>query len=114
MNVLPACVPSYEERVQGGEQEYISPTEKFAFIRMERRALVEGIDFAISLLSYEEQSLIEETYFQEYRPKINIVWKRLHMSKSTYYRQKDSILDKIASLLFGKNAGTFGKHSMLL
>jgi hypothetical protein len=99
MNVLPACVPSYEERVQGGEQEYISSTEKFAFVRMERRALVDGIEFVLLLLSDEERDLIEETYFHEYRPKINIIWQRLNLTKSSYYRQKEMILDKFADLL---------------
>jgi DNA-directed RNA polymerase specialized sigma subunit len=113
MNVLPACVPSYEERVQGGEQEFISSTEKYAFIRAERRVLVEDVELALSFLSPKEKQLIQLTYFQEERPLINIIWIKLHMSKSTYYRQKDAILDKIVSLLYGKNAGTFGKQSML-
>jgi DNA-directed RNA polymerase specialized sigma subunit len=113
MNVLPACVPSYEERVQGGEQEYISSTEKYAFIRAERRALVEDVELALSFLTAKEKQLIQLTYFQEDKPLINIIWQQLHMSKSTYYRQKDATLDKIVSLLYGKNAGTFGNVSVL-
>jgi DNA-directed RNA polymerase specialized sigma subunit len=116
MNVLPACVPSYEERVQGGEQEYISSTEKYAFIRAERRQLVEDVELALSFLSPKEKELIHLTYFVEEKPLINIIWMKLNMSRSTYYRQKDSILDKIAPVLMGtfeKNAGTFGTNHMV-
>lgn len=113
MNVFPACTQSYEERINGGEQEFISSTEKYAFIRIERRELVEGVEFALSFLTTKEKELIYLTYFQEEKPLINIVWRQLHMSKSTYYRQRDSVLDKVANMLNGKNAGTFGNISVL-
>jgi hypothetical protein len=117
MNILPACVPTYEERVQGGEQEYISSTEKYAIIRAERRALVEDVELVLSFLSTKEKELIKLTYFQEDKPLINIVWVKLHMSKSMYYRQRNLILDKITPVLMGTfetNAGTFGTKPMLL
>jgi ArpU family phage transcriptional regulator len=100
MNVLPACVLGYEERVQGGLQEFISSTEKFASIRTERKALVEAVEFAISFLTPRERKLIHETYFRlEDKPKINIVWQRLNLTKSSYYRQKYIALEKITDLL---------------
>jgi hypothetical protein len=116
MNVLPACVPSYEERVQGGEQEYISSTEKYAFIRAERRALVEDVELALSFLSPKEKELIRLTYFVEDKPLINIIWQQLHMSKSMYYRQRNLIIDKITPVLMGTfetNVGTFETNHVL-
>ena len=99
MNVLPACVPSYEERIQGGLQEFVSSTEKFAFIRTERRALVEVVEFVLLFLTLKERELIHETYFLEDKPKINITWERLNLTKSSYYRQKEIALDKITDVL---------------
>lgn len=117
MNLLPACVPNYEERVQGGEKEYVSSTEKYAIIRLERRALVEDVELALSFLSPKEKNLIRLTYFEEDKPLINIVWQQLYLSKSTYYRQRDMILDKMYPILVGTfetNVGTFGTNPVLL
>jgi hypothetical protein len=118
MNVLPACVPSYEERVQGGEQEYISSTEKYAFIRAERRQLVEDVELALSFLSPKEKELIRLTYFQDEKLLIYTILNQLHMSKSMYYRQRNLIIDKITPVLMGTfetNAGTFGTtHAIII
>ena len=116
MEELPSCVPSYEERVQGGESEFISSTEKYAFIRIERRRLVTDVELALSFLTDKEKKLIHLTYFQEDKPLINIVWQQLFMSKSTYYRQRDSILDKMYPILVGTfetSTGTFGTTQLL-
>jgi ArpU family phage transcriptional regulator len=96
---FPSCVTNLSyERVQGGYKEFQSTTEKFAIVHADRSRLVKQVDQSLELLEVEERKVIEETYFRSGWYQINIVWERLGMSKSTYYRKKQEILDKLAML----------------
>lgn len=99
--LYPSVTMDYSiERVEGGEQEYQSSTEKYGIIRAEYSRLVEQVELMLSLLSDEERILIEQTYFLTNRLPIDIVYERLNMSRRSYFRIKQQALDKIVALFW--------------
>jgi hypothetical protein len=87
------------ERVDGGESEYQSSTEKYGIIRIEYRELVEQVEMVLSLLSDDERNLFKKTYFKIDSPPIDIIYERLCISRRSYFRIKQQALIKIATIL---------------
>lgn len=91
--LYPSVTMDYEtERVDGGEKEYASSTEKYGIIRAEYRQLVEQVDEMLEVLSDKEKKLIEQTYFKE-KP---LVWELLNLSRANYYIKRNEVLEKLA------------------
>jgi ArpU family phage transcriptional regulator len=98
--LFPSLTMDYSvERVDGGESEYQSSTEKYGIIRIEYRELVEQVEMVLSLLSDDERNLIKETYFKIDSPPIDIIYERLCISRRSYFRIKQQALIKIATML---------------
>ncbi|MBH8587117.1 sigma factor-like helix-turn-helix DNA-binding protein [Thermoactinomyces sp. CICC 10520] len=96
--MLPSCVSSYGERIQGFS-EYRSSTEKFAILRTIRtkESRVKQIEKALNQLTEEEQRLIELRYFDRL-PMLRVCF-LLAMSETTYKRRRKSALRKIARIM---------------
>lgn len=83
------------ERVDGGDQEYSSPTEKYGTIRAEYSKLVQQVDSTLELLTEKEKELIEKSYFKRHP----IVWEACNLSRAGYYLKRNEVLDKVAIAL---------------
>jgi hypothetical protein len=91
--LYPSVTMDYEtERVDGGEKEYASSTEKYGIIRAEYSRLVEQVDEMLEVLSDQEIELIARSYFKEEA----FVWEVLGLSRASYYIKRNDVLDKLA------------------
>lgn len=94
--LYPSTTMDYSvERVEGGEQEYQSPTEKYGIIRAEYRKLVEQVDEVLeaeNVLTPKERELLDRTYFK----REEFVWDSMGWSRANYYNKKNEVLERIA------------------
>lgn len=91
--LYPSVTMDYSvERVEGGEKEYASSTEKYGVIRVEYRQLVEQVDGMLEVLTTPEIELITRSYFKEEA----FVWEGLGLSRATYYIKRNEVIDKLA------------------
>ncbi len=91
--LYPSVTMDYSvERVEGGEQEYQSSTEKYGVIRAEYSRLVEQVDWMMEVLTDKEKQLVEKSFFKEEA----FVWEVLNLSRAGYYIKRNDVLDKLA------------------
>lgn len=93
--LYPSVTMDYSERVQGGEQEYASSTEKYGIIRAQYRMIVEQVDAVMQLLTDEEKQVIKCTYFEP----VPFPWEVIGWSRANYYNKRNSALEKMAIVL---------------
>jgi hypothetical protein len=91
--LYPSVTMDYSvERVEGGEKEYASSTEKYGVIRADYSQLVEQVEATMELLTEEEKRVIELAYFNS----VSFVWEVIGWSRANYYNKRNSALEKMA------------------
>lgn len=104
--LFPSLTPIYETEKVGGGEINQSTTEKYAILRdrqyrliEQKKKFIDQVERALSLLDYSEQKVIQATYFQEFKPPAFTIYRELGLSKSSYYRVRDSAFEKLAESL---------------